>query len=440
MTSNKLEDVRLHPVTLRFPQPLEREFLDEYARRSVTYVRIVALLGLFEYAAFGLLDRYLFPELTMRLATVRFGIACPVLVAFILSTYWRGFARIMQPAIAAVGLVTGLGVVWMIAINPGSDAYYAGVLLVQLFLYTFFRLRFVWASLVCAIVLVGYDGVRLWVTPRSHVELASNTFFLLAGNLAGMFACWSIERYTRRDFLQRRAIAEEREKSERLLLNVLPPPIAERLKAGASTIADHFGEVTVLFADIVGFTTLSASISPDEVVKLLNRIFSRFDELAQRHGLEKIKTIGDAYMVVGGLPTERADHAGAVAEMALDMIEAMRGLHLETPGLPPVALRIGINTGPVVAGVIGQRKFIYDLWGDAVNVASRMEAHGVPGLIQLSDASAQLLRDRYRIDERGVIQVKGKGEMRTWFLSGRLGDPTVANLPPTGAPRYTIES
>jgi adenylate cyclase len=212
----------------------------------------------------------------------------------------------------------------------------------------------------------------------------------------------------------------EREKSERLLLNILPEPIADRLKQGQSTIADSFAEVTVLFADVVGFTRLSTHMSPTELVALLNEIFSTFDRLAEQHGLEKIKTIGDAYMVVGGLPTARPDHAGAVAEMALDMQRAIVQFRAENG--KPLSIRIGIHTGPVVAGVIGTRKFSYDLWGDTVNTASRMESHGLGGGIQVTAKTYERLRDKYLFEERGLIQVKGKGEMMAYLLLGRKTD------------------
>ena len=165
----------------------------------------------------------------------------------------------------------------------------------------------------------------------------------------------------------------------------------------------------MLFADIVDFTTMSAGAAPAEIVGLLNELFSRFDQLADHHGLEKIKTIGDAYMVAGGIPAARNDHAEAVAEMALDMVAEIAGRH-DGRGMQ---IRIGIDTGPVVAGVIGLRKFIYDLWGDTVNTASRMESHGLPGAIQVTERTFQRLCDRYRFEERGTVHVKGKGEMRT---------------------------
>lgn len=212
----------------------------------------------------------------------------------------------------------------------------------------------------------------------------------------------------------------EQAKSERLLLNVLPKAIAERLKEDTQTIAESFPEVTVLFADIVGFTKLAARISPTELVQLLNQIFTIFDRLAEKHGLEKIKTIGDAYMVVGGLPVQRRNHASAIAEMALDMQTEI--LNFNRKCHESFAMRIGIHSGPAIAGVIGTHKFIYDLWGDTVNIASRMESHGVPGRIQVSSTTYALLQSSYCFECRGPISIKGKGEMLVYLLNGRKQD------------------
>ncbi|MEG4628104.1 adenylate/guanylate cyclase domain-containing protein [Microcoleus sp. AR_TQ3_B6] len=209
----------------------------------------------------------------------------------------------------------------------------------------------------------------------------------------------------------------EQAKSEQLLLNVLPAAIALRLKDNEHNIAESFAEVTVMFADIVGFTELSSRISATAVVEVLNDIFSAFDHLADRHGLEKIKTIGDAYMVVGGLPTPREDHAEAIANMAIDMLHEIRILSLEHS--EPFSIRIGICSGPVVAGVIGLKKFIYDLWGDTVNIASRMESHGITGCIQVTAETYELLKDKYTFEKRGAIQVKGKGYMVTYLMTGK---------------------
>jgi len=215
------------------------------------------------------------------------------------------------------------------------------------------------------------------------------------------------------------ALAEleiERAKSERLLLNVLPASVADRLKESDETIADGFDSATVLFADIVGFTPLAQKLPPADTVVLLDRIFAGWDELAERHGVEKIKTIGDAYMVAAGLPTPREDHAEAIAELALEMgAEAERC----AGGGVPLEVRIGIDTGPLVAGVISRAKFSYDLWGDTVNTASRMESHGLPGEIQVTERAYERLRDRFELRSRGTIEVKGKGPMATYLLLGR---------------------
>ncbi|MBE9127611.1 MULTISPECIES: adenylate/guanylate cyclase domain-containing protein [unclassified Coleofasciculus] len=207
-----------------------------------------------------------------------------------------------------------------------------------------------------------------------------------------------------------------RKRAELLLLNILPQPVAELLKRGQQTIAESFEAVTILFGDLVDFTKFSTQTSPTELVGILNQIFSKFDRLAEEHGIEKIKTIGDAYMVVAGLPKSRLDHAEAIAQMALDMQAAINQFNAETGR--NFKLRIGINSGPVVAGVIGIKKFSYDLWGDTVNTASRMESHGLPGYIQVTDVTYELLRDRFRFQRRGSIQIKGKGEMITYWLEG----------------------
>ena len=211
-----------------------------------------------------------------------------------------------------------------------------------------------------------------------------------------------------------RTAAIEQAKSERLLLNILPEPIAERLKREERTIADHFAEVTVLFADIVGFTEIAAQTSPIELVEILNEIFSEFDQLVEIHRLEKIKTIGDAYMVVGGLPKPMPNHVEAIAQMALDMQAIINQFCQETG--KAFSIRIGINTGPVIAGIIGTKKFIYDLWGDTVNIASRMESHGLPGNIQVTEATYKRLKHQYLFEDRGLIQVKGKGQMNCYLL------------------------
>ncbi len=219
----------------------------------------------------------------------------------------------------------------------------------------------------------------------------------------------------RRDAL--RALRSEQAKSESLLLNILPRSIAEQLKAQTQPIADQFSSASILFADVVDFTPWAERLAPAEVVGILDQLFSHFDTLAERYGLEKIKTIGDCYMAAAGVPTPRPDHARALALMALDMLDAMRSS--DDVGHLGLELRVGINSGPVVAGVIGRKRFLYDLWGDAVNTASRMESHGTPGRIQITRATYELLGDEFQCEPRGTITVKGKGQMEAWYLVGR---------------------
>jgi adenylate cyclase len=228
------------------------------------------------------------------------------------------------------------------------------------------------------------------------------------------------------------ALRGEQERAESLLLNILPGSIAERLKASPERIADQFTEASVLFADVVDFTPRSQQLSPGEVVGLLDRLFSHFDTLAERYDLEKIKTIGDAYMVASGVPNPRPDHAQALALLALDMVASM------APGGAvgdlDLQIRVGINSGPVVAGVIGRKRFLYDLWGDAVNTASRMESHGTANQIQITRATYELLRDDFECEPRGTVSVKGKGDMETWFLVGLRGAAATEAVAGTAEP------
>jgi adenylate cyclase len=245
-------------------------------------------------------------------------------------------------------------------------------------------------------------------------------FVLNAGTVSGvvlvLLSFFARENRRVVDLLER-----EKDKSDRLLLNVLPADIAERLREDdhRGTVADHFDEVSILFADIAGFTRMSERLAPAEMVDLLNLIFSRFDELVTHYGVEKIRTIGDNYMVVAGAPRPRPDHASVLARMALDMCASV-------DDLPPLdngdrlLFRIGINSGPVVAGVVGTTKFHYDVWGDAVNVASRMESHGIPGRIQVAPATHSLIADQFVCVPRGPIEVKGKGTIDTWLLDGAM--------------------
>ncbi len=274
------------------------------------------------------------------------------------------------------------------------------------------------------IVVSGLD--RLDAVVRC-IELGAEDFLPKPANsvLLGARVGASLERKRLRD-LERLRLLElqqekellqaEQEKSERLLLNILPQPIAERLKRGEHNIAERHAGVTVLFADLVEFSELSNDTDPQELVALLNDLFSRFDRLAGQHRLEKIKTIGDCYLVVGGLPEARETHAADVADMALDMLAALADLNWERK--LNLAMRIGLNSGPVVAGVIGSRKFTYDLWGVTVNLADRVQSSGIPNRVNVSANTHALLAKDFRFTERGMVDCKGVGQVRTYLLDG----------------------
>jgi adenylate cyclase len=342
------------------------------------------------------------------------------------------FAYLLGPALGALALVRRR---WPLAVLLASAA------LLYLYNLTEYPGLFSAVPLSVALATAWAAGRRAWALgavawfgggPLVYVALADDLSSQIRAQLlngvvsdlallAAVLLLGEAVRARRALDREHRLLLVEQERSERLLLNVLPAPIADRLKQGEEVIADDLPEVTVMFADLVDFTRRSRDATPERVVQILDDLFSALDALAERHRLEKIKTVGDAYMVVGGLPEPRPDHAQAVADMALAVRQEV-ARHLD-PGGRPLAARIGIDTGPVVAGVIGRRKFSYDLWGDTVNTASRMESNGVPGCIQVTDRTYRRLRDGYRLERRGPIEVKGKGEMVTWFLVGRDGQP-----------------
>ncbi|MEP1209243.1 MAG: adenylate/guanylate cyclase domain-containing protein [Rhizobiaceae bacterium] len=260
-----------------------------------------------------------------------------------------------------------------------------------------------------AVLAAGGLGLATFYMPPVHPLTASSNIYLFTSNFVGILGSLTLFLGINQ-FIAKEAeegLAAEFDRAENLLRNILPDQIALRLKNGERVIADEHIQVSVVFADIVNFTEASANLAPSDLVQTLNLVFSEFDKLAEKHGAEKIKTIGDAYMVVVGVPDAQNNHADAAADLAIDMLKTAEALRQRTHF--DVQLRIGINSGPVVAGVIGERKFAYDLWGDAVNVASRMESHGEPGQILTSETTANLLSDRFAAAWEGMRDIKGKG-------------------------------
>lgn len=265
------------------------------------------------------------------------------------------------------------------------------------------------------VVVVCFFATMLYHRVES-LPMAAHTVFVLFAWALLITASWLLESRYRRSFLAERWLVAAREDSDRLLRAILPDAIAHRLKAGESTIADEVTDATVLFADLVGFTELSRRLTAPQVVAFLDGLFARFDQLAIEHGVDKVKTIGDSYMASAGTTGAPERAAQRVAKLALGLLAAARA-HAEETGTD-VRVRIGIHRGPVVAGIIGRRRFAYDLWGDTVNMASRMESHGQPGEIQVSEAVKLVLRGEFKMRERGPVVVKGVGTVQTFWLDG----------------------
>lgn len=402
-----------------FPREMEKAFRHEFFQNSLSYMRWNGVLALSLMAVLGILHALRDSTLEWREldAAIYLGLICPGYAALLAFTYSRHFERFSQLAASVAVVIPALSFI----ISGGMSR--SGICMWIIAAYTLVRLRFP-NALAVAIVLSVAFAIQVMRSQFSLLPDIDDLIAVSAANFIGIMSGYSIEKYLRGQFFlsrslqnQQSLLQSEHEKSERLLRNILPASIAERLKTEQGTFAEGFADVSVLFADIAGFTHYCETRAPDETVDVLNEIFSRFDSLAGQHGLEKIKTIGDAYMVAAGLPIPRADHVLAVAEMGLDMLAEIQRYNHERGS--SFRLRIGIHTGPVVAGVIGAQKFSYDLWGDTVNTASRMESQGMEGGIQVTEVTYERLQHQYHLEERGVLAVKGKGAMVTYLLKGR---------------------
>ena len=413
-----------HANKLRFPDEIEARFLEDYHVNTISTTRLALVLGLFLYSVFGILDIYAVPISKEIVWFIRFGVVAPVMVFALAASYVDIFEKYVQALMCIVVAISGLGIVAMIAITRevefGNRFYFTGLIVVSMWAYGLSRLRFKYAVLANLIIMIGYEFATIYVkqllaSETGTVIFTMHNFFFLGANVVGMFTSYQLERYTRRDFLQKYTIEAQRDQADKLLYNVLPERIAERLKQSPETIAEEYSSATVLFADIVNFTPISARFGPLEVVNMLNDLFSSFDELVDKYGVEKIQVAGDGYMVAAGVPTPRPDHATVLAQLALDMMESVKtGNFLE--GKHPIEIRIGLNSGSLIAGVIGRKKFFYALWGDMVNTASRMESHGESGKIQITRATYELIKDEFECEYIGEITLKGKGKTEAWHL------------------------
>ena len=320
--------------------------------------------------------------------------------------------------------MNGLVILWLASAGGVLPGYGISAVML-LFVFGFVaRTAFIFASMRTAVIVVGFVVAAVLYAGRS--SLLVDAFIFGAAVIGSLLALRLLEQSRRRVFYQDIVITRqadalrlEKDRADALLLNVLPGSISSRLLAGERTIADEFPSVTVLFADIVGFTPLTGHLPADELVGMLGRLFARFDELVAARGLEKIKTIGDAYMAAGGLPEPIDDHAARVVDLGLAMLDVAAQ---ESDRIADLRLRVGVHSGPVIGGVIGHRKFAFDIWGETVNIASRLESHGIPGRVQVSAETWRIVEDMFDAEPRGPIDLRGYGPVETYIVVGRRAD------------------
>jgi class 3 adenylate cyclase len=415
--------LRLQRLRLRFRDPaLESAFRADRFRHNLGNIRFAFLAGIALWVTWGLLLRpYMLALSDRRLDMVmRFGVFIPMLIVGLGLTYTRFFGRVwewLSVAIAAATILFWVFYVSRVSTLPAEYGY-VGVILITAFSYTLLQLRFVLVVLITVIGVAAYLPYALTARYIVDVSLVLATLYLVSFGMLGGLAAYRMERFTRQLFLRERQLEFERTRSDGLLLNMLPGAIVEQLKTSSGgRIAQSFDQVSVFFADAVGSTEQAARSSPEEFADALDALFRHFDGIAMRYGLEKIKTIGDAYLAVAGAPTPVADHADAAVGMAVDILAEAGGI--SWPSGDPIVVRGGIATGPAVAGVIGDRRFAYDLWGDTVNLASRLEENAGPGRILVSESTARELTDRYDFGPSEILDVKGKGPTTVRVLLGR---------------------
>lgn len=422
---------RWSPRTLQFEdRDVEQAYCRAIAQRTVPAVRAILVAGLTITATFDWVDQVLAPDAITELRWVRFGVMVPVMVVAFLLTLREEHWRYVQVVACVTMVVVQAGVLAALLLMPDPIASFDqlamssadGKFLFFLAAVAFTSQTTMYIGLIRFVpsaILVGFGLALGWIgeallMPSPVTKVFGLLVFVLAFGTA-LTGNHQLCATRRGEFANAGRLALEREKSEKLLRNMLPEAVVARLKAGESQPVDRVAEATVLFADIEGFTQLSEQLEPSELVDTLNQVFSAFDALAKMHGVEKIKTIGDAYMAAAGVPEPASDHVERVVRLALDMRRALAALASDGA---PLRMRIGVHTGPVVAGVIGVQKFAYDLWGDTVNTASRMESHGAPDRVHVGQAVYEALRQTYDFEPRGALQIKGKGTMQTYFVIG----------------------
>ncbi len=400
----------------RFPAETEAQYLQKQLERVVPLGRLGFLIAVADFLIYIPWDLMLTADAISLVLPHRIAVSSYLLGLFALTfvlpikTDARWWLFVTKAAF--FGAAIGLTLIFERlpgGLVAGVGSYVSGYVLIPLVVFSFFQAL----SVIVPYLLI--PPVLIWILGGTQFEIVNNFVWGIGGAFFAAGSAYLIENMNRRAFFLEQMLAEERNRSEELLLNILPKPIADRMKAGETEIADRMTDVSVLFADIVGFTAHSAPLDAGQVVSELNKVFTEFDHLTDRYGLEKIKTIGDAYMVAAGLPYPRENHAIVLTRMALDMLDVVERLGKERGD--PFQIRVGIHSGPVVAGIIGERRFSYDLWGDTVNTASRMEAYGEPGKIQITAATLERIKGHFICERRGEIDLKGLGSVETWFVA-----------------------
>ena len=429
----------LRRLRLKFDNSyLESAFRADLFRHNLGNIRFAFLAGITLWVSWGFLLRpYMLALADQRIDSVmRLGVFIPLLLAGLGLSFTRFFHRIWEWV--SVGIAGATLLAWVFYVSQvltlPAEFGYVGVILITSFTYTLLRLRFVFVALITVFGIAAYLPYALSARYIVDVSLVLATLYLTSFGVLGGLAAYRMERFTRDLFLRERQLDQERARSDGLLLNILPQAIVEQLKATPSgRIAKAFDQVSVIFADAVGSTEQAARCTPEQFADALDELFRAFDEIADRHGLEKIKTIGDAYMAVAGAPVPMANHAEAAVAMGLEIL-AEAG-EIRWPSGDPIVVRVGVATGPAVAGVIGVRKFAYDLWGDTVNLASRLEEFGEPGHVLVSETTAGQLTDRYDFAPPQMMDLKGKGPTPVRLLVGRRSDVSVGSPATPGAER-----
>jgi adenylate cyclase len=424
-------------LSLRFVDAdMEGRFQEQYFRDNIRYVRVALRIAIVGWAFFGIFMPPAGGHGSYLLITLVGGVGLTS-VALML-TYSRRFQRSWQPTVVALVVVMPVlsELHRMLTRHPSDWGGVVGLMLVLAFAYALLRLQYRYAALAGLVAIASYNGTRVLIETPGDIGLIRPDVYLVAFAVVGTAAAFALERFARLLFVRERDVDRERERGDVLLRNILPETVIGVLKmrepgVDYARIAERYAEATVLFADLVGFTERAAHMDPDDLIVALDEVFGRWDRFADRFGLEKIKTIGDAYMAAAGVPTLHHHHAAAAAAMAIEIREDVRSLRW--PNGAGMSVRIGIASGPVIAGVIGRRKFAYDIWGDTVNAASRLQTTAPPGAIQVPAGFSVDVGNEYVFSAPYEVDLKGKGPTAARILIGRASDRPAGAVVPTGA-------